>query len=165
MRLLWLVPVALVAVFVIARLQVEPPLLMDQPRLGLERFRDAPSWTLHALEPLPDGGSSGGRYGEWTETATARLEDAEARARLRQALRLDPRFVGEDVMTCFEPHHGLSATIDGDTTTIVPCFQCDLAFVYGPNRERSHGLVLLDTGHRAFDDVFSSAGLVVVPAD
>lgn len=91
-------------------------------------FERSTTWTLFSIEPREREESKDAFHGHKILRQMA-VKDAATRARLQKALYGAVANSG-DVASCFNPHHGLRATLENQTVDLVVCFSCGTSYFY-----------------------------------
>jgi hypothetical protein len=147
----------------------DPPVWKDA-RAVLE---GATEWELFALDPDPNlKPDPKDTFRKWKVRGKTEIKVADARKALLAALDKGIANEAERVRKevemglltetgCFQPRHGIRATVGGQTVEVVICFECKPVYFYLGERR---GQALTDESpQKAFDKVLTDAGVSVAP--
>jgi hypothetical protein len=110
------------------------------------------------LDPL---GGQRRRFGEYSVTGSAPIEDEDRRRELSRLLYRGLCF-GPVEALCFQPRHALEIEWEGQKLWVVICFECSRAYVEGPDRKIMPFAISRES-EPGFSEIYRSLGLTVAP--
>ena len=119
------------------------------------------SFVLFSLDPalpqIPSTNTTEG-FHEFHVLGKVDIKDAGERAEILHALYQGIADSTGNVAGCFNPRHGISATLDGEKVELVICFECLSMRVYTKD---IHGLFTTSTPGKVFNKALAQAGIPV----
>jgi hypothetical protein len=126
-------------------------------------FEKADQIIIYSLDPSFDNkepDESKGFHG-WKILGSTTIKDAKARGKIVAAIAKGLDESDGTAAKCFNPRHGLRATVDGKPVDVVICFEClQMQFFAGeaPKTETT-----TRSPEKALDEVLTAAGVSLAP--
>jgi hypothetical protein len=130
--------------------------LPDKAKAILDK---AKQFELLSLDPDSDGQAKDGFHG-WKVLGKTALKDPKVRKQVLDSLYdgiAKSKGVGAK---CFDPRHGIRATVDGKTVDLVICFECGWVYVYEDGK-RQDAAVTTPKPQATLDKVLKDAGVAL----
>ena len=129
----------------------------------IKPLQDATSIELYSLDPMDRTGfdSNTGFHG-WKVLGTTLVDDPATLAGLTDALSSGIAENDGMVAACFDPRHGIRATVDGRQYDYVICFHCYSARWY-TDGDQNQGFLTTGSPQPEFDRVLSDASVELAP--
>jgi hypothetical protein len=136
----------------------DPHTLPPAAKDVLERAEKMELFSLHPERP---DGEVKEAFRGWKVLGKTEVADAATRKRLAEAFVKGVSEYKEGPAKCFNPRHGVRATVGGKTAEFVICFECYQARVTAGGKDE---LVLVSRSPAAaFDAVLRKAGVALPP--
>ncbi len=122
-------------------------------------FEKAETLELFSLDPGADVKEPDVKKGfhGWRILGKTAIKDAKTRKKIVEALYKGLEQSDGTAALCFNPRHGLRATVDGKTADVVICFEClQMQFVLG---EASMTETTTTTPEKVLNEVLTGAGV------
>jgi len=131
--------------------------LPDKAKAILDR---AEQLELFSLDPELDRKAGKDGFHGWKVLGQTVVKDAPARKQVVGSLYNGIAENTGNGAKCFDPRHGVRATVEGKTVDLVICFECSWVYVYY-DREGDRQGVAITTGkpQAVFDKVLKDAGV------
>ena len=127
-------------------------------------FEKAEAIEVYSLDPSDDRkeppDAKKGFHG-WHILGKTTVKDPKVRKKLVAALYAGLADSDGTAAKCFDPRHGIRATVDGKTADIVICFRClQMQFIVG---EASMTETTTQAPEKVLDEVLTNAGVPLAP--
>lgn len=118
----------------------------------------ATSFELLSLSPDDTKEKPKDGFHGWKVLGKTEVKDASVRKNLLTALKQGVAENKGDVARCFNPRHGIRATLDGKATDLVICFECLQVKVFVADKAEK-GFLVSRSPQEAFDTVLKNASV------
>lgn len=137
----------------------------DVPSVEAEILRGAAELELIALDPTwptPEQKADPARFHGYGVLGRAAMSDPAGRVELLDLIAQACRENDGIVAGCFDPRHGIRATVEGRTVDLVICFSCLQVLVFADGERIGSG-DLASTQEPSVSSIFVAAGLTIAP--
>jgi hypothetical protein len=135
--------------------------LPDKAKTILEK---AEKFELFSLDPESFGFNKKvpGSFHGWKILGNTTLEEAKLRKEIVESLKEGISKQKGAPKKCFDPRHGIRASVDGKSVDILICFECGWIYVYY-DQDEQHSEVVHTTGkpQETFDRILKDAKVLL----
>jgi len=126
-------------------------------------FENAQELTVYSLDPGEDKKEPDEKKGfhGWKVLGMTTIKDAKTRARIVAAVAKGLDDSDGTAAKCFNPRHGLRATVDGKTSDVVICFECLQMSFHTDDKPKTE--TTTRSPEKVFDEVLTAAGVPLAP--
>lgn len=126
-------------------------------------FEKAEAIELYSLDPSFDDKEPDPKKGfhGWKVLGKTAIKDAKTRKKLIAVLYQGLADSDGSAAKCFNPRHGVRATVDGKTADIVICFECLRMEFYAGDQSKME--TTTRTPEKVLDEILTAAGVPLAP--
>jgi hypothetical protein len=133
--------------------------LPDKAKAILDK---ANQFDLLSLDPDPDRAQVKDGFHGWKVLGKTVVKDPQVRKQVLESLYEGISKSDGVGAKCFEPRHGIRASVEGKTVDLVICFECSWVYVFFDKEEKRQGVaVTTDKPQPTWDKVLKDAGVAL----